>query len=104
MSFGLRVLMTLQRLRMDVASSLSGALRACGSVSDTILDVRLPPPHGCPVCGSDPRLLALRRVLHLKMVTQCAMLEDFGIFLVLADKVSMPRPSERRPEVLNRIH
>jgi hypothetical protein len=26
------------------------------------------------------------RVLHLKMVTQCAMLEDFGIFLVLADK------------------
>jgi hypothetical protein len=25
-------------------------------------------------------------VLHLKMVTQCAMLEDFGIFLVLADK------------------
>ncbi|KAG9050431.1 hypothetical protein FS837_005504 [Tulasnella sp. UAMH 9824] len=30
--------------------------------------------------------IALRRVLHLKMVTQCAMLEDFGIFLVLADK------------------
>jgi RHO1 GDP-GTP exchange protein 1/2 len=30
---------------------------------------------------------ALRRVLHLKMVTQCAMLEQFGIFLVLADKV-----------------
>jgi hypothetical protein len=32
--------------------------------------------------------LAMRRVLHLKMVTQCAMLEDFGIFLVLADKAS----------------
>ncbi|KAL5513096.1 TUS1 [Sanghuangporus vaninii] len=32
----------------------------------------------------DPK--SLRRVLHLKMVTQCAMLEDFGIFLVLADK------------------
>lgn len=31
-------------------------------------------------------ILALRRVLHLKQVTQCAMLEDFGIFLVLADK------------------
>ena len=31
----------------------------------------------------------MRRVLHLKMVTQCAMLEDFGIFLVLADKVSI---------------
>lgn len=30
---------------------------------------------------------AIRRVLHLKAVTQCAMLEDFGIFLVLADKV-----------------
>ncbi|KAJ7772980.1 hypothetical protein DFH07DRAFT_148774 [Mycena maculata] len=29
---------------------------------------------------------SLRRVLHLKMVTQCAMLEEFGMFLVLADK------------------
>ena len=29
----------------------------------------------------------MKRVLHLKLVTQCAMLEDFGIFLVLADKV-----------------
>ncbi|KAI0292306.1 Dbl-like domain-containing protein [Russula brevipes] len=29
---------------------------------------------------------SMRRVLHVKMVTQCAMLEDFGIFLVLADK------------------
>jgi RHO1 GDP-GTP exchange protein 1/2 len=29
----------------------------------------------------------MRRVLHLKQVTQCAMLEEFGIFLVLADKV-----------------
>jgi len=29
---------------------------------------------------------SMRRVLHLKMVTQCAMLEDFGIFLVLADR------------------
>ncbi|EJD48095.1 Dbl-like domain-containing protein [Auricularia subglabra TFB-10046 SS5] len=29
---------------------------------------------------------SLKRVLHLKQVTQCAMLEDFGIFLVLADK------------------
>jgi hypothetical protein len=35
----------------------------------------------------DPR--SLKRVLHLKLVTQCAMLEDFGIFLVLADGVSM---------------
>ncbi|KIY49932.1 Dbl homology domain-containing protein, partial [Fistulina hepatica ATCC 64428] len=29
---------------------------------------------------------SLRRVLHVKMVTQCAMLEDFGLFLVCADK------------------
>lgn len=29
-------------------------------------------------------LVAMRRVLHLKLVTQCAMLEEFGIFLVLA--------------------
>ncbi|KAF9038574.1 CNH domain-containing protein [Panaeolus papilionaceus] len=27
------------------------------------------------------------KVLHLKMVTQCSMLEDFGLFIVLADKV-----------------
>ncbi|KAI9512417.1 CNH domain-containing protein [Russula earlei] len=32
----------------------------------------------------DPR--TLRRVLHLKMVTQCAALEEFGILLVLANK------------------
>jgi hypothetical protein len=35
----------------------------------------------------DPR--SLKRALHLKLVTQCAMLEDFGIFLVLADGVSI---------------
>lgn len=29
---------------------------------------------------------SMRQVLHLKQVTQCAMLENFGIFLVLADK------------------
>lgn len=33
-------------------------------------------------------LLALVRVLYLKLVTQCAILESFGVFLVLADKVS----------------
>ena len=31
--------------------------------------------------------LAMRRVLHLRMVSQCAVLEDFGLFLVLADGV-----------------
>lgn len=40
----------------------------------------------------------MRRVLHLKMVTQCAMLEDFGIFLVLADKVKAP-PSFTNPKI-----
>jgi hypothetical protein len=29
----------------------------------------------------------MRRVLHVRMVSQCAMLEDFGLFLVLADRV-----------------
>ncbi|KXN90684.1 Rho1 guanine nucleotide exchange factor 1 [Leucoagaricus sp. SymC.cos] len=32
----------------------------------------------------DPR--SMRRVLHLRNVTQCAMLDDFGLFLVLAEK------------------
>jgi hypothetical protein len=31
---------------------------------------------------------AFRRVLHLNLVTQCAVLEDFRIFLVLTDGVS----------------
>jgi hypothetical protein len=31
-------------------------------------------------------LAAVRRALHPKMVTQLAMLEDFGIFLVLPTK------------------
>ncbi|KAF5373356.1 hypothetical protein D9615_007361 [Tricholomella constricta] len=29
---------------------------------------------------------SMRRVLHLKSVTQCTMLDDFGLFLVLSDK------------------
>ncbi|GJJ11168.1 hypothetical protein Clacol_005400 [Clathrus columnatus] len=57
---------------------------------------------------------SMRRVLHLKAVTQCAMLEDFGIFLVLADKSlwayhiealvpsGPPRPNlARTPQKLN---
>jgi hypothetical protein len=41
------------------------------------------------ILNAHPRnFSAMRRVLHLKMVSQCAMLEDFGIFLVLADKVN----------------
>lgn len=34
----------------------------------------------------DPR--SLRKVLHVKAVTNIAVLEEFGIFLVLQDKVS----------------
>lgn len=33
------------------------------------------------------RPTAMRQVLRLKNVAQCAMLEEFEIFLVLADKV-----------------
>lgn len=36
------------------------------------------------------RLAALRRVLPLKMVTQCATLEAFRVFLVLTEKVMAP--------------
>ena len=61
--------------------------KECGSGSDTI--------HGVCACGLSLCFIltssvrsAMRRVLHLRMVTQCAMLEEFGIFLVLADKVS----------------
>jgi hypothetical protein len=35
---------------------------------------------------NDPR--SLRKVLHVKSVTNIAVLEEFGIFLVLQDKVS----------------
>ncbi|KAF8329377.1 Dbl-like domain-containing protein [Cantharellus anzutake] len=57
---------------------------------------------------------SMRRVLHLKQVTQCAILEEFGIFLVLADKSLFayhiealvpsgpPGPqSQRQPQKLN---
>ncbi|EPQ31558.1 uncharacterized protein PFL1_00891 [Pseudozyma flocculosa PF-1] len=43
-----------------------------------------------PVAGADPGAFHGRvtcAVLHLKLVTQCAVLETFGIFVVLADKV-----------------
>ena len=47
------------------------------------------------VVNSTDTPVAMRRVLLLKMVTQCAMLEEFGIFLVLADKVSQRRTTRR---------
>ena len=33
------------------------------------------------------QFIAMTRVLSLKKVTQCAVLDEFGLFLVLADKV-----------------
>jgi hypothetical protein len=36
---------------------------------------------------------AMQRVLHIKKVTQCEMLEDFGVFLVLADNVFLHHSS-----------
>jgi hypothetical protein len=72
---------------MDVGLLLLDVQKVYGLGSVMILDVS--------ICVFDQKncvltmSLAMRRVLHLKMVTQCAMLEDFGIFLVLADKVDI---------------
>lgn len=75
---------------MVVGLSPLVVLKEYGSVSVTILDVSLQGLHfeRCAYTS----VLALRRVLHLRQVTQCAMLEEFGIFLVLADKVSVSSP------------
>ena len=70
---------------MVVDWSLLDARRVSGLGSGTTHGVRLLFRVG--MGQRLPASPALRRVLHLKMVTQCAMLEDFGIFLVLADKV-----------------
>jgi hypothetical protein len=70
---------------MGVLSSQSAVRKVFGLGSATIRDVRIASQY---VKLLLIRLAAMRRVLHLKMVTQCAMLEDFGIFLVLADKVN----------------
>ena len=61
------------------------ARRVSGSVSVMILDVRNPEACLFALLLTSLRT-AMRRVLHLKSVSQCTMLEDFGIFLVLADK------------------
>ena len=60
--------------------------KECGLGSGTIHGVCVHPLSLGFTLTSSFRL-AMRRVLHLRMVTQCALLEDFGIFLVLADKV-----------------
>lgn len=43
----------------------------------------------------------MSRVLHLKKVTQCAVLDEFGLFLVLADKVL---PSLSIPMIFNLLY
>ena len=73
---------------MGALSLPLAAQKVSGSGSAMILDVRCAFLSCCTV--SESLLAAMRRVLHVKMVTQCAMLEDFGIFLVLADKVKTP--------------
>jgi hypothetical protein len=78
----------LQPPRMGALSLPLAAQKVSGSGSAMILDVRCAFLSCCTV--SESLLAAMRRVLHVKMVTQCAMLEDFGIFLVLADKVKVP--------------
>lgn len=75
-----------QLLQMGELLLLSGVRKVFGLVFGMIQDVS----HTMEVkhqFGLTEEPSAMRRVLHLKMVTQCAMLEDFGIFLVLADKV-----------------
>lgn len=77
----------LQLRQMEGHSLPLDAQRGCGLGSDTTLDVSL---LADDYRGSNSSFRpAMRRVLHLKMVTQCAMLEDFGMFLVLADKVGL---------------
>lgn len=71
----------------EVLSRL-GARKACGLASVMIRDVSLTAGLMNGIAHTEMPL-AMRRVLHLKMVTQCAMLEDFGIFLVLADKACL---------------
>jgi hypothetical protein len=66
---------------------LLDAQKGCGLGSGTIRGVSASSTSSFYFLTQDGRL-AMRRVLHLRMVTQCAMLEDFGIFLVLADKVA----------------
>ena len=71
---------------MEGHSLRLGVRRVCGLALDMTPDVSFLASGGQ---GSNLILVsAMRRVLHLKMVTQCAMLEDFGMFLVLADKAS----------------
>src|SRR6266436_2859743 len=71
---------------MGAIASQLAVSRDSGSRTVTILIVRFAPMYA--VCCSGIPVTALRRVsADLKMVTQCAVLEEFGIFLILANKV-----------------
>jgi len=71
---------------MVVVLSLLVALRGFGSGIVMIRDVSL---RYCKflTLNYTNRFTAMCRVLNLKKVTQCAVLDEFGLFLVLADKV-----------------
>lgn len=77
--------MIVQLLPMGGISLQSDVRRVCGLATATILNVSSRAP--VVAAATYIQLPAMRRVLQLKAVTQCAMLESFGIFLVLADKV-----------------
>lgn len=84
----------LRNFDSSLATGDGRALVAVGCAEGVWIGFRHDPR--CETCGlvllnccSTCLLAAMRRVLHLKMVTQCSMLEDFGIFLVLADKVKL---------------
>lgn len=80
--------------------------RVTCSVSFETIDHRLLVAVGCEEGAwigfrNDPQ--SLRKVLHVKAVTNIAVLEEFGIFLILQDKVRIlqtrmvliPRPCSR---------
>lgn len=76
--------LTHQQLRVTIALLLPlDAQKVCGSELAMTLLVSTP-SHISLFETEMPCDLAMRRVLHLKHITQCAVLDDYGILLVLA--------------------
>ena len=79
---------------MAILTSQLVVMRGFGLGTTTVLSVRLRSSHVrssvTKGLGVGASVTALRRVLYLKMVTQCAVLEELGIFFVLANKVWHP--------------
>lgn len=48
--------------------------------------------------------IALRKVLHVKAVTQCAVLEQFSLFLVLSNKVCLVKAQIRSQQETDCLH